>query len=1052
MTPELWERLKPLFHAAAEKPEGERHAFIAEVCGEDEELRAELEGLIKAHLAAAHEVDDLTLQFRNLAETTVLPKFAQGELLLERFRIERCIGSGGMGDVYEAMDLELSQTIALKTIRSGFVGNLGILARFKKEVQLARRIGGTNICRIHEFFVVPTAPPALPWAFLTMEYLDGVTLADRIEQGGPIPWREAQSILVDVCCGLTTMHAAGIVHRDLKSRNIMLVEQGARRRAVLMDFGLAREYSAPVATTETALTMPGAVVGTPEYMAPEQFEGKEVSPATDIDAAGVVLYEMVTGKHPFAASSPLGAAMLRAKLPQPASALQHGVPHRWDHVIRKCLEYEAAQRYQSAEELARAIREPFPTFAGLSSDLALLNRGRIVLQGVAVSIVLLITAALVWRHAHLYIPPAPEAQRAFETGIEQLREGAYFQATRALQKATSLDRNFGLAHARLAEAWAELDYTGNAEHEMVLASAPEEEKNLPDLDRRYIEAVRATLIHDLNGAVRAYRGILEALPEDQKGYGYVDLGMAQEKTGDIHLSLQSYEKAAQIRQDNPAAFVHLGILKSRLQDTAGAEAAFERAEDLFKDLGNSEGLAEVAYQRGHAANDRGEDALANKWLEKCRDLALHMPVPSAQLEVRALTQLSSLESYSDPPNKAVEYADQALKEAQDNNLEYWATDALVRKANGYISKLDLTNADTFAAKALQQAERNQHPRLIANAQLVLASVRDKQGKRDEQIELAQKTLQFDQTFGFATQARQAEVLIARGEDGKGDYASSLQAGRGLLELAEKSGVQTELEVAHETVGGTLLGVQQYPDALAHFREALRLAKLTHESESYQALHCADALWRLGQYVETDALLRSIPSGVRAQSDFAAGINRVDAEIFLSQRNYPAALRLATNSLKDYQELAPYDRFQFQRVEALAEAESGHNTESQKNAVELASIAASQTNADLVAQANLTQAIVFLRAQLPDRAEVSAQSAQQSFQQRGEMESQWMSLAYLAEAAKARGDQAAFSARAKQALDILDTLQHNWSPQTQQQYRTRPDVTFLLHMLNQVKSH
>jgi eukaryotic-like serine/threonine-protein kinase len=357
MTPELWARLKPLFDAAIEKHSAERDAFVAEACGEDLDLRRELTALVDAHARQNATTERFEAGIHQVfAEAH--RRFAPAEVVLGRFRIVRQLGSGGMGDVYEAFDMELTQTVALKSIRADIADNQEVLSRFKKEVQLARRLSGPNLCRIHELFVIPGDGAGPPGAFLTMELLEGETLAERVQRTGPIAWREAKEILSDICAGLSTMHEAGIVHRDLKTRNIMLALRDGVQRAVLMDFGLARKMSLSGDGAETRPTLPGAILGTPEYMAPEQFEGKEVSPATDIYALGVVLYEMLTGKHPFAAPNAIGAAVLRAKKPESASSIQHGVPHRLDAVIGKCLEYEPKGRYQSAEELARELRTP----------------------------------------------------------------------------------------------------------------------------------------------------------------------------------------------------------------------------------------------------------------------------------------------------------------------------------------------------------------------------------------------------------------------------------------------------------------------------------------------------------------------------------------------------------------------------------------------------------------------------------------------------------------------------------------------------------------------
>jgi serine/threonine protein kinase/Flp pilus assembly protein TadD len=349
MTPNLWERLKPVYEAVLKTPEDERAQFVSDACGDDPELRQELSVLLSSsddETKPHHSpVPGLTDFIRSDAKP-----FFEGEVLLGRFKVVRHLGKGGMGDVYEAIDLELGR-IALKTIRADITSSQAMLSRFRKEVQLARRISDPHVCRIHELFVM-AGESGSSRTFLTMELLEGITLADKLCRSGPLAWAEAQKISIQVCEGLQSIHREGIIHRDLKSRNIMLGSRNGATCAILMDFGLARELATSTSATLTECTELGVVVGTPDYMAPEQFEGKELSPATDIYSLGIVLYELVTGKHPFAASSPVGAAVSRGRRPRPASSLQRGLPGRCDAIICKCLEFDPANRYQSAKEVA----------------------------------------------------------------------------------------------------------------------------------------------------------------------------------------------------------------------------------------------------------------------------------------------------------------------------------------------------------------------------------------------------------------------------------------------------------------------------------------------------------------------------------------------------------------------------------------------------------------------------------------------------------------------------------------------------------------------------
>jgi serine/threonine protein kinase len=363
MTAELWQRLKPLFYAPPKRGAQDRSALIDAACNRDLELKKHLEQLLEAEQQDTVTLDAPPAHLNGFLDSAG-SRFQPGELVLGRFRIVRPIGKGGMGEVYEAEDLQLG-TIALKTIRSCIASSSDTFERFRQEVQLARRVSGPQVCRIHELYLLPASGGHEATAFLTMEYLDGITLHDKIQRDGPFPWKEALSITLEICEGLRLIHEKGIIHRDLKTSNIMLCKQDTAIRVVLMDFGLARDFSAnafkngnssPV--QRPGQTLPQMIMGTPEYMAPEQFEAKPVSPATDIYALGIILYGLVTGLHPYAADNPVAAAIRRAKHPIPASTLRPNIPRQCDRVIEHCLEYEPEKRFQSAKEVIRTLKPP----------------------------------------------------------------------------------------------------------------------------------------------------------------------------------------------------------------------------------------------------------------------------------------------------------------------------------------------------------------------------------------------------------------------------------------------------------------------------------------------------------------------------------------------------------------------------------------------------------------------------------------------------------------------------------------------------------------------
>jgi len=272
---------------------------------------------------------------------------ATGQVVAERYRIVRLLGAGGMGAVYEALDLELDELIALKTFLPTVTQDSNALDRFRREVQIARKVTHPNVCRIFDVGHHGQFPERT--AFVTMELLRGETLSAVIRREGPMTPARALPIVRQLADALGAAHRVGVVHRDFKSANVML----AADRAVVTDFGLARMISGE---TLASLTASGVMVGTPAYMAPEQIEGSDVGPAADIYALGCVMYEMVTGHLPFTGDTPLAIAFKR--LTEPAPTPRALVPHldpRWEAVTLRCLERRPEQRFQRADAVLLAL-------------------------------------------------------------------------------------------------------------------------------------------------------------------------------------------------------------------------------------------------------------------------------------------------------------------------------------------------------------------------------------------------------------------------------------------------------------------------------------------------------------------------------------------------------------------------------------------------------------------------------------------------------------------------------------------------------------------------
>jgi serine/threonine protein kinase len=279
---------------------------------------------------------------------------ADGQCLLGRYQIRRFIARGGMGEVYEAFDTVLGEVVALKTLLLTSLDDERAIERLADEVRLARKVTHPNVCRILEFGrFEPAGGPAVGIPFLTMEFLQGESLSCRIAARGALGPICVGKLVREMIGGLAAIHAAGIVHRDFKSQNVFLVrEQDGDERAVIMDFGLARAFGDDARGGSSS-----AAAGTPDYMAPEQVEGKPPSPAFDIYAFGVVAFELLTGRKPFTAASPYMAALSRLQRRAPApSQFMDGLAPIWDSIIGRCLDRDPARRFGRVEDIAATLR------------------------------------------------------------------------------------------------------------------------------------------------------------------------------------------------------------------------------------------------------------------------------------------------------------------------------------------------------------------------------------------------------------------------------------------------------------------------------------------------------------------------------------------------------------------------------------------------------------------------------------------------------------------------------------------------------------------------
>ncbi|HYY59005.1 MAG TPA: serine/threonine-protein kinase, partial [Pyrinomonadaceae bacterium] len=534
---------------------------------------------------------------------------------VSHYRILDELGKGGMGVVYLAEDTHLGRRVAIKFL-SDASDNHHFRARFLREARAVSMLSHPHIALIYDYGETEDKHP-----FIVMELVGGHTLGDLLQESG-LTLARSLEIIEQVAEALSEAHAHGIVHRDIKPSNVLINERG---QVKVLDFGLAKHVNEdqsqadPDANTLLSTrTHSDVVVGTPLYLSPEQATSAPVDARSDLFALGALLYECITGRPAFAGTNVIEiAAQVIHVTPLAPSRINERVPKGLDRIVMKALAKKAEERYQSAEEMLRDLHRvrqaigndahrikrlngtaaSMTKTAQTSALVALsdtLRRPRLSIFTVLVGV--LAAVLFGWVVLKLARPgphrPAEGAQRWYETGTNALRDGAYFQASKALEHAIAEDNNFPLAHARLAEAWMELDYADRAKDELLrVATLVPDRSALPKADALYLEAIHAAVSNDFARAIALYREIARLTPDQPQVY--VDLGRAYEKNFERPKAIENYLEATNRDPRYATAYLRVGILYVQQLDAASATAAFDKAANLYQALGNAEGQAEV---------------------------------------------------------------------------------------------------------------------------------------------------------------------------------------------------------------------------------------------------------------------------------------------------------------------------------------------------------------------------------------------------------------------------------------------------------------------------
>lgn len=878
MSPQQWARVKEVFDAAVDLPLGDRRSVLDLRCAGDPALRREVERLLRENDAADDFLSDPALPSMH--------SLKPGELVNDRYEVDRLIGRGGMGEVYAARDRMLhGEPIALKTLQPELAQDPAMLTRFQKEILAARRVTHPNVCRVFEVGVHRNG--TLP--YFTMELLEGETLAARIKREGGLRAVEAIPLIRQMAEGLHAAHAAGVVHRDFKSGNVMLTGE----RAAIMDFGLARAERKRAAAASAASAgdtgvSVGQLAGTVGYMAPEQLTGGTVTAASDIYSFGIVLFEMAAGRLPFDGTHLINSAVQRASGQIPW--IRNEVPDidpRWESAIQKCLQPDPANRFPSAAAIAAHFADERPAVWP--------RPGRRVVMGAGAAAAVAAAAFVLWPGARTYVPKQ-EALPWYESGVESVLSMTHESGRKKLEKAVALDPDYAPARAYLAAALNELDHQ-SAKEEMLKAVSAAQRTRLSDGDATRVQALQHMLAREFDAA----RPLMEKLAataatDREKALAHVQLSWLGQKRQNAVDTRRHIDEALRLNPSSPGAKLRLAMSLGQQQKTPEAAAAFGEAEGLFRAASDFEGVAEVLWQESRVMARAGRNQEALQLADK--GIAIAASNGNAFHETRLrLVQAWVYRNLGDMA-KSQEIAGQAVRFAMERRLDGVAAVGLIDLGGAYqlAGKPDL--AEKYFQQGLEAARAGRADYNEARATLSLGSLHVQMDRPAQALPYLERALPFFRDGGHVRETMQSLLLMGSLQTQLLKYG---EAERTLGEAARRAAALPDREGEGQALSFTsnlYFQTGRWPEADAAVTRAIAL--FGDLRGGYRAAHALSTRARyrthLGQFDLAQADLAEAAKWTQRtqgdQSQVKARLALVEAEMAYIQGRWAEALSAA----------------------------------------------------------------------------------------------------------------------------------------------------------------